>query len=129
MIHRSTIGSLERVFAFLTEHFAGAFPTWLAPVQVKLLPVSEKQAEYAAHILSSLKAAGIRAEADYANESLGKKIREAKLEKVPYLLVVGDKEVAARTVSVESRDKGKLDAMPLDAFMEKVTEEIRTRAA
>jgi len=128
VVHRSSIGAIERIMAFLIEKYGGAFPTWLAPVQVKLLPVSEKQADYAAHVLSTLKAAGIRTEIDAANESLGKKIREAKLEKVPYLLVVGDKEVEARTVSVESRDKGKLDPMQLDKFIEKIAEEIKTRS-
>ncbi len=103
MIHRSTIGSLERIFGFLIEHYAGAFPLWLAPVQVKILPVSEKHNEYAQKVFAELKAVGIRAELDDADESLGKKIRNAKQEKVPYLFVLGDKEVEGKTVTVETR--------------------------
>ncbi|MDP2652237.1 MAG: threonine--tRNA ligase, partial [bacterium] len=104
VVHRSSIGAIERIMAFLIEKYAGAFPLWLAPVQAKVLSVSEKHAAYAAEVVAELKAANIRAEADDSNESLGKKIREAKLEKIPYLLVVGDKEVESKTVSVESRD-------------------------
>jgi threonyl-tRNA synthetase len=128
MIHRSTIGSLGRVFAFLTEHYAGAFPAWLSPVQVKVLSVSEKHAPYAQEVATALKTSGIRVELDDSNESLGKKIRAGKTEKVPYLLVVGDKEVEAKTVSVESRDKGKLDAVSTADFIAQITEEVRTRA-
>jgi threonyl-tRNA synthetase len=127
MIHRSTIGSLERVFAFLIEHYGGAFPLWLAPVQAKVLSVSEKHEEYAKEVLKELKAAGIRAEADNSNESLGKKIREAKGEKVPYLLIVGDKEASDRTVAIDSRDHGKMDALPLADFIAKAELEIKER--
>jgi threonyl-tRNA synthetase len=103
MIHRSTIGSLERTFGFLIEHYAGAFPLWLAPVQAKILPVSEKHVEYGNEVVATLRAAGIRAETDDADESLGKKMRNAKKEKVPYIFVIGDKEVEGKTVTVETR--------------------------
>jgi len=128
MIHRSTIGSLERVFGFLIEHYGGAFPTWLSPVQARVLPISEKHAAYAEELLATLDAAGIRADADSSSESLGKRIRSAKQEKIPYLLVVGDAEVEAGTVSIESRDQGKLDPMSGTDFVAKVQEEIRARA-
>ena len=103
-------------------------PLWLSPVQAVVLSVSEKHAKYAQEVLDELKKAGIRAEADDANESLGKKIRDAKTEKIPYLLVVGDQEVKAKTVSVDSRDKGKLDAMAVTDFIARANEEIRRRA-
>lgn len=126
-IHRVIYGSMERFIGILIEHYAGAFPLWLSPVQVKVLSVSEKHAEYAREVVDTLKAANIRAEIDDANESLGKKIRNAKTEKIPYLLVVGDKEVEARTISVDSRDHGKLDATSLSDFITKASEEIKTR--
>ncbi len=127
VVHRSSIGSIERIMAFLIEKYAGAFPLWLSPVQVKILSVSEKHAKYAQEVADSLKATGIRAELDDSNESLGKKIRNAKTEKIPYLLVVGDKEVSAKAVSVESRDHGKLDATSLSDFIARATEEIKKR--
>jgi threonyl-tRNA synthetase len=128
MIHSAIMGSIERFTAVLLEHTAGILPLWLSPVQVKVLPVSEKHAAYANDVLQALKAAGIRAEADDANESLGKKIRNAKQEKIPYLLVVGDQEVEAKTVSVDSRDHGKLDAMSVIDFMTHATAEITKRS-
>ncbi len=129
MIHRSTIGSLERVFGFLIEHYAGAFPAWLSPVQVHILPISdEKHGAYAAEILSALRTADIRAELDLSTESLGKKIRNAKIQKSPYIIVVGDAEVNDKTVTVESRDAGKLDPMSVADFVTKITTEISTRA-
>jgi len=127
VVHRSSIGAIERIMAFLIEKYGGAFPTWLSPEQVRILPVSEKHMEYATRVSSALTAAGIRATVDEANESLGKKIRSAKGEKLPYMLVVGDAEAEAGTVSVESRDEGKLDAMKLEEFRDRVQEEIRTR--
>ncbi len=126
-IHRVIYGSMERFIGILIEHYAGAFPTWLSPVQVKVLPVSEKFNAYATDVLHELKAADIRAEIDDASESLGKKIRNGKTEKVPYLLVVGEKEVEAKTVSVESRDKGKQDAVSVKDFIRRVSEEIKAR--
>ena len=127
VVHRSSIGAIERIMAFLIEKYAGAFPTWLAPVQVKVLSVSEKHAEYAQEVFAALKTAGVRAELDDSNETLGKKIREGKTEKIPYLLVVGDKEVGAKTVTIESRDKGKLEAAPLESFISKLQSEIAAR--
>lgn len=127
VVHRSSIGAMERVMAFLIEKYAGAFPLWLSPVQAKVLPVSEKHVAYANEVLAALRAANIRTDVDDANESLGKKIRNAKTEKIPYLLVVGDKEVEAKTISVDSRDAGKLDIISLSDFIAKVCEEIKTR--
>lgn len=128
VIHRAISGSLERFMGVAIEHFAGAFPLWLSPVQARVLPVSETHVPYAREIASRMRAAGLRVEVDAADESLGKKIRAGKTEKLPYLLVVGDKEVAEGTVSVESRDQGKLDAMPVADFVTKASEEIRSRA-
>ncbi len=127
MIHAAIMGSIERFLSVLIEHLQGAFPLWLSPVQVRVLPISEKQNVYANEVLVSLKEAGIRTELDDSNESLGKKIRNAKTEKIPYVLVVGDNEVTAKTVSVESRDHGKQDAQSLTDFITRATEEIKTR--
>lgn len=127
MIHAAIMGSIERFLSVLIEHLQGAFPLWLSPVQVKVLPVSQMQNAYAKEVSDALKATNIRAEIDDANESLGKKIRNAKTEKIPYLLVVGDKEVEAKTVSIESRDLGKQDATSLSDFITKVSEEIKSR--
>lgn len=127
MIHRSTIGSLERVFGFLIEHFGGNFPLWLSPVQARILPVSDTHVSYAEEVMKAMKTAGIRAEVDSANESLGKKIRNAKNEKVPYLFVVGDKEVEAKTVSMESRTES-LGAKELSEAVELLSSEIKNRA-
>ncbi|MDO8593815.1 MAG: threonine--tRNA ligase [bacterium] len=128
MIHAAIMGSIERFTAVLLEHTAGVLPFWLSPVQVRVLPVSEKHVVYADEVLAALRTAGIRADADDANESLGKKIRNAKTEKIPYLLVVGDKEVDAKTISVDSRDHGKLDTTSLSDFITKASEEIKSRA-
>lgn len=127
MIHRALIGSPDRFMGVLIEHYAGAFPLWLSPVQARVLSVSEKHADYAKEVVTALKAANIRADLDDANESLGKKIRNAKGEKVPYLLVVGDAEVETKTVSIDSRDAGKLDAMPIADFITKAVDEITRR--
>lgn len=127
VIHRSSIGAIERIMAFLIEKYAGAFPLWLSPVQIRVLPVSEKHVVYAKEVSDALKAANIRVEIDDANESLGKKIRNAKTVKIPYLLVVGDKEIEEKTVSADSRDHGKLDAMLVTDFVNRATEEIKTR--
>jgi len=128
IIHRAPLGTHERFIGFLIEHFGGAFPLWLSPVQVKVLSVSEKHADYAKEVADALKIANIRAELDDSNETLGKKIRAGKTEKVPYLIVVGDKEVEAKTVSVESRDQGKLDIQSIADFVNRVTAEIKDRA-
>ena len=127
VIHRSSIGSIERTMAFLIEKYAGAFPTWLSPVQVKVLPISEKHAEFARGVLDQLTQSGVRAEIDASNESLGKKVRTAKVEKVPYVLVIGDAEVEADTVTVEHREKGKLGAQKTEDFLSTLLEEIRER--
>ena len=116
MIHRALLGSIERFIGVITEHFAGAFPTWLNPVQVKLLPVTDRAAEYARDVAAKLDAQGFRVEVDGRNEKIGKKIREAQLEKIPYMLVVGDRDMEAGTVSVRHRAEGDLGAMSLEAF-------------
>ena len=103
MVHRAILGSLERFIGVLTEHYAGAFPTWLAPVQARLLNVTDDQAEYVKEVKARLNALGIRVETDLRNEKLGFKVREAQLAKIPYILVVGDKEVADRGVNVRLR--------------------------
>jgi len=126
MIHCAIMGSIERFSAVMIEHLAGNFPTWLAPEQVRIVPVSEKHIAYAQKVREALE--GVRAHVDDANDSLGKKIRAAKLEKIPYVLVVGDAEVEAGTVSVESRDLGKQDPEELKAFVERVREEIKSRS-
>lgn len=127
MIHAAIMGSIERYLSVLIEHYAGAFPLWLAPTQVQVLPVSEKHHEYAHTVLNELKAAGIRTELS-VDESLGKRIRHAKLEKVPYFVVVGDKEVESSTVTVEGR-KETLGSMPLQDMISLLTRDIAARTA
>ena len=127
MIHRVVFGSIERFIGILTEHFAGAFPLWISPVQVKVLTITERGDARAQEILAALEALGVRAEADLRNEKIGFKIRQAQMEKVPYMLVIGDKEVESGEVAVRGR-KGDLGVMTLDAFTDRLTEEIRTRA-
>ena len=117
MIHRVCFGSIERFIGILIEHFAGKFPVWLAPVQVKVIPVSEKSMEYAAGVYEKLKAAGIRTELDHKDEKVGYKIRQAQLEKVPYMLVLGEKEAAEGAITVRSRDKGDIGAAGLEDFI------------
>jgi threonyl-tRNA synthetase len=128
MIHKALLGTLDRFMGVYIEHTAGNFPLWLSPVQARILPISEGQSAYATELLAALRAAGIRADVDSANESLGKRIRNAKSEKIPYLLVVGDAEVANGTASVEHRDLGKLDAISKDDVVERLSREIRERA-
>lgn len=127
MIHRAILGSVERMMMILIEHYAGAFPLWLAPVQVKILPIGEGHFLYATEVMDALKAANIRVEYDASDETLGKKIRNAKTEKVPYILVIGDKEVSEKTVTVESRDRGNLGAINPDDLVTRLKEEIRER--
>ncbi len=124
VVHRSSIGALERIMAFLIEKYAGAFPTWLSPLQARIVPVSEKHVAYGRSVLALLKDAGIRADIDDANESLGKKIRTAKTEKIPYVLVVGDKEVTDQTITVESRDGEKSTPGSVPDFLSKIKKEI-----
>ena len=116
MIHRALLGSIERFIGVITEHFAGAFPAWLSPVQVKLLPVTDRAMDYAKNVAAQLDSQGFRVEVDGRNEKIGKKIREATLEKIPYMLVVGDRDMEAGTVSVRTRKGEDLGAMSLDAF-------------
>ena len=127
MIHRVVFGSIERFIGILIEHFAGAFPTWLAPVQVKVLPISDKYADYAAKVYESLSEAGIRAEVDTRSEKIGYKIREAQTNKIPYMLVVGQKEEEEGTVSVRSRFAGDEGASSLESFIEKIQKEIASK--
>lgn len=123
IIHRAPLGTHERFIGFLIEHFAGNFPTWLAPEQVRILPVSEKQTDYAKKVQTDLLQSGVRVSVDDAGDSLGKRIRNAKAEKIPYLLVVGEKEIEEESVSVESREE-KIGSMKVGEFIERVSKEI-----
>jgi len=124
MIHRVVFGSIERFIGILIEHFAGAFPTWLAPVQVKVLPISEKYHDYAQSVVEQLEKNGIKVEADYRAEKIGYKIREARLQRVPYMLIVGQQEQEENKVAVRSRAKGDEGPQALSDFIEKIKEEI-----
>ncbi len=126
MIHRALFGSFERFIGILTEHFAGAFPTWLAPVQVRLLPIADVHKEYAKKVCEELEEAGIRVEVDERQEKIGYKIREAQLQKIPYMLILGDKEVEANAVGVRSRKDGDIGQMKLNEFIEKIKKEIES---
>lgn len=128
MIHRALMGSMERFFGVLIEHYAGAFPTWLSPIQAKILPITERQKAYAAQIQKELEEAGVRSEVDDRNEKVGLKIREAQLMKVPYMLVVGDREEADQTIAVRNR-RGESSNMTSQDFLKQIQEEIRTRGA
>ena len=128
MIHRVVFGSIERFIGVITEHFAGAFPTWLAPVQVRVMTVSDKYNDYAQEVCDKLKALGVRAETDLRNERTGYKIREAQMQKIPYMIVVGEKEKEAGTVAVRTRAGVDMGALAFDDFAAKLTEEIKTRA-
>lgn len=127
MIHRVVFGSIERFIGIIIEHFAGKFPTWLAPVQVKVLPVSEKSHDYAASVYEKLKASGIRAEIDNRDEKIGYKIREAQLKKIPYMLILGENESSTGCVSVRSRDNGDLGSNNLDDFIKDIKAEIESK--
>ena len=127
MIHRVVLGSIERFIGVITEHFAGAFPTWLSPVQVKILTVTERADEYAGEIAAKLDAAGFRAETDLRNEKIGKKIREATLSKTPYMLVLGDRDIENQTVSVRHRSGEDLGAMTYAEFEALLAEEVKTK--
>jgi threonyl-tRNA synthetase len=124
MIHRALMGSIERFFGILIEHYAGAFPTWLAPVQARVLAITDRQESYAQALAEQLRAAGLRAEADIRNEKVGFKIREAEKEKIPYMLVVGDREMEAGTVSVRGRSGTNLGTMPAAKVIELVQTEV-----
>ena len=112
----------------LIEKYAGSFPTWLSPVQVKILPIVDRHHDYSAHVERKLKENGVRVEIDYRNEKIGYKIREAQLERVPYMLVIGDKEVEGESVALRSRKEGDRGSIGLDAFIEMISNEIRSRA-
>ena len=127
MIHRVVLGSIERFIGVITEHFAGAFPTWLAPVQVKVLPITDRAAEYADQVAARLDALGYRVETDHRSEKIGFKIRQAQLEKVPYMLVVGDKEAETGDVAVRNRH-GEQTVMSFDAFAAKLRDEVDSKA-
>jgi threonyl-tRNA synthetase len=127
IIHRAPLGTHERFIGFLLEQYAGKFPLWLAPRQVKVLPISDKFGDYAKGVTQALKKAGIRAEMDDRNEKIGKKIRDTELLKVPYMLIIGEKEVNEGKVSVRRQGKGDLGAISVEEFIEKATQEIRDR--
>ncbi len=128
MIHRVVFGSIERFIGIITEHFAGAFPVWLSPVQVKVMPITDRTAEYAKDVAAKLSAAGVRVETDLRNEKIGYKIREAQMQKTPYMLVIGDREAESGAVAVRTRGGEDLGAMPLDEFIERITGEIKSRS-
>ena len=128
MIHRVVFGSIERFIGIITEHFAGAFPVWLSPVQVKVMPITDRTSDYAKDVAAKLSAAGVRVETDLRNEKIGYKIREAQMQKTPYMLVIGDREVESGAVAVRTRSGEDLGAMPLDAFIERITGEIKSRS-
>jgi threonyl-tRNA synthetase len=127
VIHRSSIGCYERTLAMLIEKYAGAFPLWISPVQVKVLSLTSRTADYANRIAEELSKAGLRAETDNRNEKIGYKIREAQLEKIPYMLIVGDKEAEENKVSVRSRKEGDLGVMSLEELISKLVLEDRTK--
>lgn len=127
MIHRVIYGSIERFIGILIEHFAGKFPSWLAPVQVKVLPIADKFHDYAKSVVNQLEGADIRVEFDDRNEKIGYKIREAQLQKVPYMIIIGEKEMDSQSIAVRSRDRGELGAQNLDSFMEELKEEVKNK--
>ena len=128
MIHRAILGSIERFIGIIIEHFAGAFPLWLAPVQVAVLPLSEKFLEYGRQVAAKLKAAGLRVETDESNEKLGAKIRKAQLDKVPTMLVVGEKEASAGTVAVRKRTGSDQGSMSVEDFVAEARRLIASRS-
>jgi threonyl-tRNA synthetase len=127
IIHRTSMGCYERTLAWMIEKHAGLFPTWLCPEQVRVLPISEKYQDYADSVLAKLKAAGIKATCDDRAEKIGYKIRQSRLEKVPYMLVVGEKEEAEGLVSVRSRFAGDEGVKPIGEFVDQICKEIRTK--
>ena len=127
MVHRTVFGSVERFLGILIENYNGAFPVWLAPVQVKFLPISDKHLAYAKELRKKFKKMGIRVEVDESNEKIGYKIRKAQMEKVPYMAVIGDKEMESNTLSIRDRSKGDIGAQPVDDFIAHVRELTETR--
>ncbi|HET9300993.1 MAG TPA: threonine--tRNA ligase, partial [Candidatus Polarisedimenticolaceae bacterium] len=128
VIHRAVNGSFERFIAILIEHYGGAFPLWLAPEQVRVLPITDRALEYGERVRAACGAIGLRVTLDERGEKIGAKIRDAQLQKVPYMLVLGDREAAAGTVAVRSRKEGDLGAIPLQDFLDKATENVRRRS-
>jgi len=128
MIHRALLGSIERFFGILVEHYAGAFPTWLAPVQARVLPITDKQREYADAVVKQLVTKGFRAEADTRNEKIGLKIREAEKSKIPYMLVVGEREMEAGTLSVRGRSGANLGTLPIAGLIDLIAGDIAKTA-
>jgi threonyl-tRNA synthetase len=127
MIHRALLGSMERFFGVLIEHYAGAFPVWLAPVQAVLIPIADRHVEYARQVVKRLKQAGLRAEVDDGNERMNAKIRAAQVQKVPYMLVVGDKEMEDNGVALRLRTGENPGPMALESFLEKARQDIEAR--
>ena len=125
--HRVVFGSIERFIGILTEHFAGAFPTWLAPVQIKMLPIADRHLDRIYEIKKQLEAAGLRVEVDDRSEKIGFKIRSAQLEKVPYMVIVGDKDIENNTISIRSRKEGEIGAMKVQDFITAIVEEIEEK--
>jgi len=128
MIHRALFGSMERFFGVLIEHYAGAFPMWLAPVQVAVLPITDRVNDYADELARELREAGFRVEANLRSEKIGAKIRDAQLQKVPFMLVLGDREMEQRTVAVRERAKGDIGVMSIAEFKEMAQRLVKTRA-
>ncbi len=127
MLHRAIVGSMERFIGILIEHYAGAMPLWLAPVQAVVLTITDRQADYARQVEARLKGAGLRVAADLRNEKITYKIREHSLQKLPYQLIVGDKEMQAGTVAVRTRSGEDLGALPVDALLTRLREEVAAR--
>jgi len=128
MVHRTIFGSIERFMGILIEHFAGKFPLWLAPVQVELIPVKEEHDAFCKALKEKLEGQGIRVDVDYRDEKIGYRIREAQLQKVPYMLVIGDKEVGGDTLMVRNRDTEKQEALTLDDFIARMKEGIKSKS-
>ena len=128
MVHRALYGSIERFFGILIEHYAGAFPVWLAPVQAIVLPITDRSTEYARQVQKQLKDAGFRAELDSRNEKVNFKIREAQLQKIPYMLVIGDREAQNQQVSVRNRKQGDQGAVPCEDFLERLKEVVASKS-
>ena len=128
IIHRTSLGCYERTLAYLLEEYAGALPTWMMPTQVKVLPITDRALDYSKALAERLDALGVRVEVDERNEKIGFKIREAQMQKIPYMLVVGDKEAEEKTVAVRARGKGDLGAMSMDDFESLLLKEIASKA-
>jgi threonyl-tRNA synthetase len=128
VLHRAPLGSMERFFAVLVEHYAGVFPAWLAPVQVAVIPIADRHQDYAQSVAARLRAEGLRVEVDLRGERMNAKIRDAQLQKIPYMLVVGDKEAEARAVAVRLRSGEDLKAMPVEDFLVRIQKSIASKS-